>query len=77
MNITKGQAYQLIEMDGAVLITHRDRQIPHPSAVPLVIADRRDLVEYLVRYLEARESGLNPTDSHNAAIKDALVKTPK
>lgn len=77
MNINKGHAYQLIEMDGGIIITDRNRQMPHASAIPLVIADRRDLCEYLVRYLAAREAGLHPSDAHNAAIMDAAVGTPK
>lgn len=72
MKPKKGQTYKLIELSGGFYIGNPDVEFPHPMAQPLVIADRTDLVNYFARYLEARESGMNLADAHDAVLKDAV-----
>lgn len=77
MNMTKGQAYVLVEVGSGMLIMQPSQQMPlNVKTEKLVQADAHDLVSYLIRYLLARESGLNLVDAHKAALADAVVIRP-
>lgn len=77
MNITKGQSYKLIELTGGFVIAAPGQPLPPtPGAHTLVQADARDLVEYLWRYLSAREQGMNLKEAHDAALADAVILPP-
>ena len=68
MKITKGQNYQFLELERGLIITYANAPVRPPAAL-LIEADVFDLAAYLVRYLTAREEGLNLGDAHKAARK--------
>lgn len=76
MNITKGQSYKLIETPFGLIVTNPNQVLPNLPLQQLVQADSRDLVEYLWRYLQARESGLDWQEAHKAALADAVILPP-
>lgn len=73
MKIYKDMVYKVIEFGGGIVISSRNARLPNPEACEWVEADRAALVEWLLRYLEAREAGYDGRDAHHAALKDAIV----
>lgn len=68
MIIKPNQTYKLVEADGHLSVISADANLSQPH-VPLILADKEKLCDYLMAYLSLRERGKSLKEAHNAAME--------
>lgn len=65
--------YKVVELNGALVIMHQHDAMQDNRGTPLIIADSGTMVEYLARYIHAREAGKAQKDAHKSALDGAKI----
>lgn len=73
MNFSRLLMYKVVEFPQGIIILHQHDELKRADATSLIVADSETLVEYLARYLHAREAGGDMKTAHKIALKGACI----
>lgn len=75
MRISRIAFYKVIEFDkGILILDSNEKMMNRPDALELVTGDIKGIVEYLPRYLHARQFTDDVRNAHRQALRGAGVK---